>query len=63
MVSMSNARKLRRPGYKDTWEAFEDTVDALEKEGILPPVNGLKEMRGHGLISGFCNGGTAEAFA
>lgn len=63
MVSMSNARKLRRPGYKDTWEAFEDTVDALEKEGILPPVNGLKEMRGHGLMSGFCNGGTAEAFA
>uniref|UniRef100_A0A093V514 PRISE-like Rossmann-fold domain-containing protein n=1 Tax=Talaromyces marneffei PM1 TaxID=1077442 RepID=A0A093V514_TALMA len=45
VVSMSKARKLGWTGYKDTWEAFEETFDALEKEGILPPAGQLKELR------------------
>ena len=52
VISMSKARRLgwtgydifpsfsrvltRRHRYKDTWEAFSDTFDKLEREKILP---------------------------
>ncbi|KAK7887374.1 hypothetical protein LTR67_009794 [Exophiala xenobiotica] len=36
VVSMSKARKLGWTGYKDTWDAFNETFEELEKEGILP---------------------------
>ena len=37
IVSMNKARKFGFTGYQDTWESFEDALDELEKEGILPP--------------------------
>ncbi|KAL2837387.1 NAD dependent epimerase/dehydratase family protein [Aspergillus pseudodeflectus] len=42
VVSMSKARRLGWTGYVDTWDAFEETLDALEREGILPPANRLR---------------------
>ncbi|KIW14628.1 hypothetical protein PV08_07412 [Exophiala spinifera] len=45
VASMSKARKLGWTGYQDTWDAFEETFEELEKEGILPkPKAG--ELRG-----------------
>jgi len=38
IISMSKARKLGWTGYKDTWEAFEEAFDELEKEKVLPPM-------------------------
>ncbi|KAL2871265.1 SDR family oxidoreductase [Aspergillus lucknowensis] len=42
VVSMSKARKFGWTGYVDTWDAFEETFDALEKESILPPASKLR---------------------
>ncbi|KAL2842031.1 hypothetical protein BJY01DRAFT_256858 [Aspergillus pseudoustus] len=42
VVSMSKARKFGWTGYVDTWDAFEETFDTLEREGILPPAQKLK---------------------
>lgn len=41
--SMSKARKMGWTGYQDTWESMEETFDVLEKEGILPPSEKLRE--------------------
>ena len=35
--NMTKARKLGWTGYTDTWDAFCDRFDELEKEKILPP--------------------------
>ncbi|KAK5096140.1 hypothetical protein LTS08_007746 [Lithohypha guttulata] len=45
VVSMSKARKMGWNGYEDTWDAFEDAFRELEAEGILPPLNKLKEEK------------------
>ncbi|CAG8927382.1 unnamed protein product [Penicillium salamii] len=42
VASMSKARKLGWTGYEDTWETFERTFDVLEKEGIIPPIEQLR---------------------
>lgn len=42
VASMSKARKLGWAGYADTWEELEGTLQVLEKEGVLPPVDELK---------------------
>ncbi|MBV35950.1 MAG: hypothetical protein CMP47_10965 [Rickettsiales bacterium] len=42
VVSMSKARKLGWTGYKDTWDAFDETFAELEKEGILPKASELR---------------------
>jgi hypothetical protein len=36
VISMSKARKFGWTGYKDSWEALEETFDELAKEGIMP---------------------------
>lgn len=36
VISMSKARKLGWTGYKDTWENFEEVLDELEKNKVLP---------------------------
>jgi hypothetical protein len=36
VISMSKARKFGWTGYKDSWEALEETFDELAKEGIVP---------------------------
>lgn len=41
--SMSKARKLGWTGYADTWDELEDTFEQLERKGILPPLEKLKE--------------------
>ena len=41
--TMSKARKLGWTGYADTWEELEETLEVLEKEGVLPPVDKLKK--------------------
>lgn len=41
--SMSKARELGWTGYVDTWTELVDTFETLEKEGILPPVEQLKQ--------------------
>jgi hypothetical protein len=44
VVSMSKkARKLGWNVYQDTWQAFEETFQELEVEGILPKISGLKK--------------------
>ncbi|KAJ5183456.1 hypothetical protein N7492_001072 [Penicillium capsulatum] len=40
--SMSKARSLGWTGYADTWTELEDTLQILEKEGVLPPLEQLK---------------------
>ncbi|RSL92659.1 hypothetical protein CDV31_015066 [Fusarium ambrosium] len=37
VASMSKARKLGWTGYENTWDAFEETFEVLEREHILPP--------------------------
>jgi hypothetical protein len=39
MISMSKAREFGYQGYKDTWQAFVNTFDELEKLKILPAVD------------------------
>lgn len=46
VVSMSTARKLGWTRYNDAWEAFEETFDALEKDGISPLTSRLGDLRG-----------------
>lgn len=41
VVSMSKARKLGWTGYRDTKDAFLETLDELEREGILPRASEL----------------------
>ncbi|KAF9633306.1 NAD-dependent epimerase/dehydratase [Lasiodiplodia theobromae] len=36
VISMSKARKIGWTGYKDTWENFEEVLDELEKNKVLP---------------------------
>lgn len=43
VVSMSKARKLGWTGYVDTKDAFFETWDQLEKEGILPKASELNK--------------------
>jgi hypothetical protein len=38
VISMSKARKLGWTGYKDTWEALQETFDELETEKIIPRI-------------------------
>ncbi|KAL4921267.1 NAD dependent epimerase/dehydratase family protein [Aspergillus aurantiobrunneus] len=40
--TMSKARRLGWTGYADTWEELEETFQASEQEGILPPVEKLR---------------------
>ncbi|KAJ5091045.1 NAD(P)-binding protein [Penicillium alfredii] len=42
VASMSKARKLGWTGYADTWDELEETLEILEKEGVLPPLDQLK---------------------
>ena len=37
IVNLTKARKLGWTGYTDTWDAFCETFEELEKEKILPP--------------------------
>lgn len=41
--SMSKARKLGWMGYADTWDELEKTFEVLEEQGILPPLDRLKQ--------------------
>lgn len=41
VASMSKARKLGWTGYADTWDELEDTLQILEREGVLPPLDRL----------------------
>lgn len=43
VVSMSKARKLGWTGYQDTKDAFMETLDELESEGILPRASELRK--------------------
>ncbi|KAF9887794.1 hypothetical protein FE257_009600 [Aspergillus nanangensis] len=40
--SMSKARKLGWTGYADTWDELEETLQILEREKVLPPLDQLK---------------------
>ncbi|PYI09454.1 NAD(P)-binding protein [Aspergillus sclerotiicarbonarius CBS 121057] len=42
VASMSKARKLGWTGYADTWDELEETLQILEKEGVLPLLDQLK---------------------
>lgn len=40
--SMSKARKAGWTGYADTWDELEETLQTLEQEGVLPPLEKFK---------------------
>lgn len=45
VVSMSKARKMGWNGYEDTWDSFEEAFKRLEEEGVLPPIDKLKQEK------------------